>query len=69
MPRHTAKIVLSFIDRVRIAAAHDQACEPDQNPLQRAYEVCVDKLSDEERCELVRIIIKLTQQLEKDHHA
>ena len=64
MPRHTAKLVLSFMDRIRIAAAHDIECEPDQDPLQRAYEVCVSKLSDEERGELVRIINKLSQQLE-----
>jgi hypothetical protein len=65
MPCHTAKLVLSFMDRIRIAAAHDTKCEPDQNPLQRAYEVSVSKLSDEERGELVRIISKLSQQLEK----
>ena len=64
MPRHTAKLVLSFMDRIRIAAAHDTECEPDQDPLQRAYEVCVSKLSGEERSELVRIINKLSQQLE-----
>jgi hypothetical protein len=65
MPGHTAKLILSLIDRMRIAAAHDTECELDQDPLQRAYEVCVSKLSDEERCELVRIINKLSQQLEK----
>ena len=65
MPSHTAKIVLRFIDRMRIAAAHDPACEPDQNPLQRMYEICVSKLSHEERGELVSIINKLSQQLEK----
>jgi hypothetical protein len=64
MPDQTAKLMLSFINRIRIAAAHDPACEPDQNPLQRAYEVCVSKLSDEERSELVRIINKLSQQLD-----
>jgi hypothetical protein len=57
MSGHTAKVMLRFVDRVRRAAAHDVACEPDQNPLQRAYEVCVSKLSDEERGELVRIVI------------
>ena len=62
MPGHTAKVMLRFIDRIRVAAAHD---EPDGNPLQRAYEVCVSRLSDEERGELVRIINKLSQQLEE----
>ena len=65
MPGHTAKLMLRFIDRIRVAAAHDTACAPDQNPLQRAYEVCVSKLSDEERGELVRVINKLSQQLEE----
>ena len=65
MPGHTAKLILSLIDRIRIAAAHDTKCGPDQNPLQRAYEVSVSKLSDEERGELVCIINKLSQQLEK----
>jgi hypothetical protein len=65
MPSQTAKLMLSFINRIRIAAAHDPACEPDQNPVQRAYEGCISKLSDEERGELVRIIDKLSQQLEK----
>ena len=64
MPSQTAKLILSFINRIRIAAAHDPACEPDQNPLQRACEVCVSKLSDEERGELVRIINKLSHQLD-----
>ena len=64
MPDQTTKLMLSFINQIRIAAAHDPACEPDQNPLQRAYEVCVSKLSDEERGELVRIINKLSQQLD-----
>ena len=65
MPGQTAKLMLRFIDRIRVVAAHDMACEPDQNPLQRAYEGCVSKLSDEERGELVRIINKLSQQLEE----
>ena len=65
MPGHTAKLMLRFIDRIRVAAAHDTECEPDQNPLQRAYEVCVSKLSDEERGELVRIVNKLSQQLDE----
>ena len=65
MPGHTAKLMLRFIDRIRVAAAHDTECEPDQNPLQRAYEVCVSKLSDEERGELVRIINKLSRQLDE----
>jgi hypothetical protein len=52
---------MSFIDQVRIAAAHD---EQDQNPVQREYEACLSELSDEERGELVRIINKLTQHLE-----
>jgi hypothetical protein len=65
MPGHTAKVMLRFIDRTRVAAAHDTECEPDQNPLQRAYQVSVSKLSDEERGELVRIINKLSQQLEE----
>jgi hypothetical protein len=60
-----AKLMLSFIDRIRIAAAHDTACEPGENPLQRAHERCVSKLSDEERVELVRIMNKLSQQLEE----
>jgi uncharacterized protein len=64
MPGHTAKLMLRFIDRIRVAAAHDTECESDQNPLQRAYEVCVSKLSDEERGKLVRIINKSSQQLE-----
>jgi hypothetical protein len=64
MPGHTAKVMLRFIDRIRVAAAHDSECEPGQNSLQRAYEVCVSKLSDEERGELVRIINKLFQQLD-----
>jgi hypothetical protein len=57
--------MLRFSDRIRVAAAHDTECDPDQNPLQRAYEVCVSKLSDEERSELVRIINKLSQQLDE----
>ena len=65
MPRHTAKLVLSFMDRIRIAAAHDTECEPGQDPLQRACEISVSKLSDKERGELARIIGKLSQQLEK----
>jgi hypothetical protein len=65
MSGHTAKLMLHFIDRIRVAAAHDTACEPDQNPLQPAYEVCVGKLSDEDRGELARIINKLSQQLEQ----
>jgi hypothetical protein len=65
MPNHAAKLMLGFIDRMRVAAAHDTECEPDQNPLQRAYEVCVSKLSDEERGELVRIVNKLSHQLDK----
>ena len=65
MPGHTAKVMLRFIDRIRVAAAHDSECEPSQNPLQRAYEVCVSKLSDGERGELVRIINKLARQLEE----
>jgi hypothetical protein len=65
MPGHTAKVMLRFIDRIRVAAAHDSECEPGQNPLQRAYEVCVSKLSDGERGELVRIINKLSRQLEE----
>jgi len=65
MPGHTAKLMLRFIDRIRVAAAHDTECESDQNPLQRAYEVCVSKLSDEERGELVRIVNKLFQQLDE----
>jgi hypothetical protein len=64
-----AKLMLSFIDQIRIAAAHDMACEPHQNPLQRAYEVCISKLSDEERGELLRIIDKLSQQLEEQELA
>jgi hypothetical protein len=59
MPGHAAKVMLRFIDRIRVAAAHDR------NPLQRVYEVCVSKLSDEERGELVRIIKKLSQKLEE----
>src|SRR6516162_7159537 len=59
----TAKVLMRFIDQVRIAAAHDTACEHGQNPLQREYEVCLSKLSDEERSELVRIISKLSQHL------
>ena len=65
----TAKVLMSFIDQVRITAAHDTACEQDQNPVQREYEVCLSKLSDEERCELVRIINKLTQHLEAHRDA
>jgi hypothetical protein len=65
MPGHTAKVMLRFIDRIRVAAAHDSECELGQNPLQRAYEVCVSKLSDGERGELVRIINKLSRQLEE----
>jgi hypothetical protein len=60
----TTKLILSFIDRIRIAAAHDMRCEPQQNPLQRAYQACLGKLSDEELGELMRIINKLSQQLE-----
>ena len=60
----TAKVLMSFIDQVRIAAAHDAAYEHDQNPVQREYEVCLSTLSDQERGELVRIINKLTQHLE-----
>ncbi len=65
MSGYTAIIMLRFIDRIRVAAAHDTECEPDQNPLQRAYEVCVSKLSEEEQGELVRIISKLSQQLDE----
>ena len=61
MPGSTAKLILRFIDQTRITAAHDTECEPDQNPLQRAYEVSLSKLSDEERNELVRLINKLSQ--------
>lgn len=46
MSSYTAQVMLRFIDRIRFAAAHDPACEPDRNPLQRAYEVCISKLSD-----------------------
>jgi hypothetical protein len=60
----TAKILMSFIDQVRIAAAHDMAYEQDQNLVQREYEACLSKLSDKELGELVRIINKLTQHLE-----
>jgi hypothetical protein len=38
MSGHTAKVILRFIDRIRVAAAHDPECLSDQNPLQRAYE-------------------------------
>lgn len=65
MSSYTAQVMLRFIDRIRFAAAHDPACEPDRNPLQRAYEVCISKLSDEERRGLVHIINKLSQQLEE----
>jgi hypothetical protein len=57
--------MLHFIDRIRVAAAHDSECVFDRNPLQRAYEACVGKLSSEDRGELVRIINKLSQQLEE----
>jgi hypothetical protein len=57
----TAKVLMGFIDQVRIAAVHD---EQGQNPVQREYEACLSKLSDDERGELVRIINKLTQHLE-----
>ena len=60
----SAKVLMNFIVQVRIAAAHDRACGPDQNTLQREYEGCLSKLSDEDRSELVRIINKLTQHLE-----
>jgi hypothetical protein len=66
MSGKTAKVLMSFIDQVRIAAAHDTTCELDQNPVQREYEVCLSKLSDEERGELVRIINKLSQHLDAE---
>ena len=69
MSLKTAKVLMSFIDQVRIAAAHDTAYEHDQNPVQREYEGCLSKLSDEERSELVRIINKLTQHLEAHRDA
>jgi hypothetical protein len=57
----TAKLLMSLVDRVRRAAAHDMASEPDHDPVQRAYEVCLSKLSDEDRRDLVRVIKKLSQ--------
>jgi hypothetical protein len=62
----TAKLLMSFVDRVRTAAAHDMASEPDQNPIQRAYKVCLSKLSNEDHSDLVRVIKKLSQHLEVD---
>jgi hypothetical protein len=62
----TAKLLMTLVDRVRRAAAHVMASEPDRNPVQRAYEECLSKLSDEDRSELVRVINKLAQHLEVD---
>jgi hypothetical protein len=60
----TAKLMTSFVDRVRRAAAHDITCESNQNPVQRVYEICLSKLSEEDRDELVRVINKLSRHLD-----